>query len=56
MVRGLGLDLCRIERIAQAVERPRFLERVYTPRERSRILKNHYGELLAAARQLTKNQ
>lgn len=25
-------------------------------RERSRILKNHYGELLAAARQLKKNQ
>ena len=38
MILGLGLDLCRIERIAQAVERPRFLDHVYTPRERSRIL------------------
>ncbi len=37
MILGLGVDLCRIERIAKAIERPRFLERVYTPAERARI-------------------
>ena len=37
MILGIGLDLCRIERIARAIERPRFLERVYTPAERARI-------------------
>lgn len=34
---GIGLDLCEIERLGRAVERPRFMERVFTPRERERI-------------------
>ena len=38
MVMGLGTDLCEIRRIAAAIERPRFLARVYTDRERARIL------------------
>lgn len=38
MVRGLGIDLCAIGRIEKAIQKPRFLERVYTPAERSRIL------------------
>ena len=37
MILGVGLDLCDIARIAGAIERPRFLERVYTPAERTRI-------------------
>ena len=37
MILGVGIDLCRIERAAGAIERPRFLERVYTPAERARI-------------------
>lgn len=37
MILGVGLDLCRIERVAKAIEKPRFLERVYTPAERARI-------------------
>ena len=38
MILGLGIDLCEISRIAGAIGRPRFLERVYTPAERERIL------------------
>ena len=38
MILGLGTDLCQIERIERAIQRPRFLERVYTPSERERIL------------------
>ena len=37
MILGVGMDLCQIERIEKAIERPRFLERVYTPAERARI-------------------
>ena len=38
MILGLGIDLCEISRIAGAIGRPRFLERVYAPAERERIL------------------
>ena len=37
MILGIGIDLCEIQRISEAIERPRFLERVYTPAERARI-------------------
>ena len=37
MMLGLGCDLCDVARIERALERPRFLERVYTPAERARI-------------------
>ena len=37
MLMGLGTDLCEIGRIRRAIERPRFLERVYTDAERARI-------------------
>ncbi len=37
MILGVGLDLCDIGRIERAIEKPRFLERVYTPAERARI-------------------
>lgn len=37
MILGIGLDLCAIGRIEQAIERERFLERVFTPAERARI-------------------
>lgn len=37
MIRGIGLDLCGIERISRFIEKERFLERVYTARERERI-------------------
>jgi len=38
MIRGIGLDLCDIARMEKAIEKARFLERVYTERERERIL------------------
>ncbi|MBQ8110789.1 MAG: holo-ACP synthase [Clostridia bacterium] len=38
MLLGIGLDLCEIERIRRAIEKPRFLARVYTPAEQARIL------------------
>ncbi len=37
MIQGVGTDLCQIERIARAMENPRFLERLYTPAERKRL-------------------
>ena len=37
MIHGVGTDLCRIERIARAMENPRFLERLYTPAEQKRL-------------------
>ena len=37
MILGVGTDLCQIERVAKAIEKPRFLQRVYTPAERARI-------------------
>ena len=43
MVLGLGLDLCQISRIARAIARERFLERIYTPRERERLKKAPEG-------------
>lgn len=38
VILGIGLDLCDIGRIEKAIEKERFLERVYTPGERERIL------------------
>ena len=38
MIAGVGLDLCDIERIRKAIEKERFLDRVYTEQERIRIL------------------
>ena len=37
MIQGVGTDLCGIDRIAKAMENPRFLERLYTPAERARL-------------------
>ena len=36
MILGIGTDLAQISRIAQAMERPRFIERVLSPAERER--------------------
>lgn len=37
MIIGIGLDLCRIERIEKAIEKAHFLERIYTAAEQNRI-------------------
>lgn len=37
MIYGVGTDLCQIDRIARAMENPRFGERLYTPAERARL-------------------
>ena len=37
MILGIGLDLCEVERMKRAVERPRFVDRVYTAAEAARI-------------------
>lgn len=50
MVVGLGFDLIEVERIKQVAERyPKFLERVFTPREKEYSLaqKNPYLHLAA---------
>ena len=31
---GIGVDICAISRIAEAIKRPHFVERVFTPAER----------------------
>ena len=38
MILGIGLDLCEIHRIEKAIVRQHFLERIFTPAERTRIL------------------
>lgn len=37
MIAGIGLDLCEIKRMRKAIERPRFVERVFTAAEAERI-------------------
>ena len=37
MIAGIGLDLCEIERMKKAIERPRFVDRVFTTAETERI-------------------
>ena len=38
MIAGIGLDLCEIARMARALEKEHFLNRVFTGAERARIL------------------
>ena len=35
MILGVGTDLCQIDRIAAALENPRFMNRIFTLRERA---------------------
>lgn len=35
MILGVGCDIIQVRRVARAIEHPRFLERVYTARERA---------------------
>ena len=37
MIAGIGLDLCEIERMKQAISRSHFVDRVFTPAEADRI-------------------
>jgi len=37
MIAGIGLDLCEIERMKKAIERPHFVDRVFTAAEAARI-------------------
>lgn len=37
MITGTGIDLCEIPRMAKAIEKAHFLERVFTPSEQARI-------------------
>lgn len=37
MIIGIGTDLIDVERIERAIQKPRFMERVFTPAERARI-------------------
>ena len=37
MIYGVGTDLCQIDRIARAMENPRFAGRIYTAAERKRL-------------------
>ena len=38
MIRGIGLDLCEIQRMELAIAHPHFLERVFSPEEQAYIL------------------
>ena len=37
MIRGIGLDLCEIRRMEDAITHPRFLSRVFSPEEQEYI-------------------
>ena len=37
MIAGIGLDLCEIERMERAIQRPHFVDRVFTAAEAERI-------------------
>ena len=37
MIVGIGLDLCEIDRMKSAIDRPHFVDRVYTAAEAGRI-------------------
>ena len=37
MIRGIGLDICRISRMEEAISRPRFLERFFSEEERAYV-------------------
>ena len=37
MIAGIGLDLCEIERMKRAIQRPHFVDRVFTAAEAGRI-------------------
>ena len=37
MIVGIGLDLCEIERMARAIEREHFVDRVFTAKEAERV-------------------
>lgn len=41
MIRGIGLDIVEVSRIARAMKSPRFLERILTEEERSVELTPH---------------
>ena len=34
MILGVGLDICQVSRMAEAIDHPRFLERVFSEAER----------------------
>lgn len=36
-VKGVGIDLCAVARMEAAIQKPRFMERVFTPQERGYI-------------------
>ena len=38
MIRGIGIDLCEIRRMEEAITHPHFLNRVFSPEEREYIL------------------
>jgi holo-[acyl-carrier protein] synthase len=42
MIRGVGIDLVSIERIRKAMENPRFVARILTPKEREHELDPAY--------------
>ena len=46
---GVGVDLCAVERIERAIEKPRFLERVYTEGERAYLDSRGKGRAQSAA-------
>lgn len=51
MVFGLGMDLCKVERMEKSMERASFLERVFGPEERAaleRLTPNRRAESAAA--------
>jgi len=49
MILGVGCDIIQVRRVARAIEHPRFLERVYTARERAYADRRGKGRVASLA-------
>lgn len=49
MIRGIGLDLCGVDRMGELMAEGRFLKRYYTPREQAYIAGRGEGAAQSAA-------
>lgn len=49
MILGVGIDLCEIDRMQEAIEKPGYLKRFFSPQEQAYILSRGKGAAESAA-------
>ena len=49
VILGVGIDLCEIDRMQEAIEKPGYLKRFFSPREQEYILSRGKGAAQSAA-------